>query len=438
MKRTLEEINSKIESGEANVFSAYEIKELIKNNETPSFEEVDVITCGTCGVMSGTAAIFNIKVAEAGVFKRAKNLELNGIPVTVGPCPNEWLGSVDLILSGTSKSLTNKNYGGGFLLRDIVEGKTINIKVETIDGEIIESSTYLDEMGTAQLIGSRMAFKNYTAFINPSNESVSSIFSAIPLEGNLSGLTFSGCGDLNPLQNDPVMNYIKSGCKILLNGAEGLVLANGTRSSGDKPNLMLTANIKEMDFKYLGGFKTGEGAEIFDTVAIPIPILNEEIYNNVLVKNSDIPLTVADIKGRHMPLDEITYADTWDGSEFRPIFDESSCIRCLECIVESICPTNAFKLNNEDKFESNSNNENSHELNGISVSKIDYDSCFGCGMCVHYCNSKSFNMNTGFVSLNINGNLYDVPIICRQSDRLRANKLSNKLKEMILNGTFKL
>ena len=37
-------------------------------------------------------------------------------------------------------------------------------------------------------------------------------------------------------------------------------------------------------------------------------------------------------------------------------------------------------------------------------------------------------------TVNINNN--EVPIICRQSDRLRANKLSNKLKKMILNKNF--
>lgn len=421
MERTIEEINSKIESGEANVFSAYELKELIKRDEAPSFEEVDVVTCGTCGVMSGTAAIFNITVAEAGVFKRAKYVELNGIPVTVGPCPNEWLGSVDVILSGTSKSINDSEYGGGFLLKDILEGKEISIKAESIDGDIIESSTNINEIGTAQLIGSRMAFKNYTAFINPSEGPVSSIFSAIPLEGNLSGLTFSGCGDLNPLQNDPNMNIITSGTKILLNGAEGLVLANGTRSSEEKPNLMLTGNLKEMDSSYIGGFKTGEGAEIFDTVAIPIPILNEEIYNNILIKNSDIPLTVADIRGRHMPITTISYSDVWDKSEFRPTFNDDSCLNCESCVVEEVCPTNAFVNVSDD-----------------NVAEINYDDCFGCGMCVHYCVANSFDMNAGFVNLNVEGNLHDIPIICRQSDRLRANKLSNNLKEMIIDGDFKL
>ena len=70
---------------------------------------------------------------------RAKNIYLNGVPANIGPCPNEWLGSVDLILHGTSKSLEDPSYGGGFLLKDILEGKDIDVKVEAINGDIIES-----------------------------------------------------------------------------------------------------------------------------------------------------------------------------------------------------------------------------------------------------------------------------------------------------------
>ena len=159
---------------------------------------MDVVTAGTCGVMSGTAAIFNFTVSEPGVFMRAKNIYLNGVPANIGPCPNEWLGSVDLILHGTSKSVEDSSYGGGFLLKDILEGKDIDVKVEAINGDIIESTTNIGEITRAQMIGTRMAFKNYTAFVNPSAEPVSSIFSAIPLEGNLKGLTFSGCGGFKP------------------------------------------------------------------------------------------------------------------------------------------------------------------------------------------------------------------------------------------------
>jgi hypothetical protein len=47
-------------------------------------------------------------------------------------------------------------------------------------------------------------------------------------------------------------------------------------------------------------------------------------------------------------------------------------------------------------------------------------------------------MDTGSVDLNINGNDVNVPIICRQSDRLRANKLSLTLKKMIEKREFRL
>ena len=127
-ERTIDQINKKIENNEANIYTAEEFKKLIKEDNAPDFEEVDVVTTGTCGVMSGTAAIFNFTVSKPGVFMRAKNIYLNGVPANIGPCPNEWLGSVDLILHGTSKSLEDPSYGGGFLLKDILEGKDIDIR----------------------------------------------------------------------------------------------------------------------------------------------------------------------------------------------------------------------------------------------------------------------------------------------------------------------
>lgn len=47
-------------------------------------------------------------------------------------------------------------------------------------------------------------------------------------------------------------------------------------------------------------------------------------------------------------------------------------------------------------------------------------------------------MNTGEVDLEINGKNVNIPIVCRQSDRLRGNKLSQKLKKLIESNEFKL
>ena len=245
--RTISQINQRIEDGEANIYTAEEFKKLIKKGDAPSFDEVDVVTCGTCGVMSGTAAILNFIVSDPGVFIRANEVYLNGVPAYAGPCPNEWLGSVDVILHGTAHSIYDESYGGGFLLKEILEGNPIDVRIESAEGKTIENTITRDDITRAQIIGARMAFKNYTAFTNPGSEEVKSIFAAIPLEGNLSGLTFSGCGDLNPLQNDIPHNVIKEGSKVLLNGAVGYVLGDGTRSSAEKPNLMLSADMNQMD-----------------------------------------------------------------------------------------------------------------------------------------------------------------------------------------------
>ena len=86
-KRSIAQINEKIDNGEANIYTAEEFKKLIKNGDAPSFEEVDVVTCGTCGVMSGTAAILNFIISEPGEFIRANEVYLNGVPA-YADCPN--------------------------------------------------------------------------------------------------------------------------------------------------------------------------------------------------------------------------------------------------------------------------------------------------------------------------------------------------------------
>ncbi|WP_461463596.1 methanogenesis marker 16 metalloprotein [Methanobrevibacter sp.] len=423
MPRTIEEINQKIQEGDVQVYSALDFKQAIKNDETIPFEEVDIVTCGTCGVMSGTSAIFNIIVDEPGSFKKAKRVFLNGIEAQVGPCPNEWLGSIDCILNGTAHSKDIEGYGGGFLIHDLLKGREIDIEVEDIDGKIIKSKTTLDEIVTAQMIGTRNAFKNYTAFVNPGDNPVSSIFYAKEMETGFDKISFSGCGDINPLQNDPNRIVINQGMNILLNGAEGLVLGQGTRSSNEKPNLMLSANIKEMDSHYVGGYKTGLGPEIYDSVAIPIPVLNEEIYNNLLVLNEDIPIPVSDIHGRHLPISQTDYAKLWDNHSKRPKYDEDKCIACVECFAEKYCPTNAIK----------------HMIKNNKIS-IEFNSseCFGCGVCAEYCVGNVFIMNTGSLTINHENTNHNLKITSRQSDKVRASDIINELNDKILSGDFKL
>ena len=412
--RSIHEINQKIRNGEATVLTAEEVSNLVREGKEPDFKDVDVVTTGTCGVMSGTAAILHVKVGEPGSFKKASEILLNGVPGFPGPCPNEWLGSVDLIVYGTAHSVYDKNYGGGFLFKDIVQGREIEIELKSIDGKVIKSTTSLDEMGTARMIGTRLAFKNYTAFVNPSKEPVNSIFHALNMEGPFKGLSFSGCGELNPLQNDPDMRVLKKGVRVLLSGSEGIVLGQGTRSSPEKPNLMISADMCHMDPYYLGGFRTAAGPEVFNSVAAAIPILNKDILHDTFITNRDIKLAVADIRGRHQVLGFTDYASVWDDITERPVYNPDTCENCDSCIVGERCPTGAYQDNLNEK------------------------DCFGCGICVYSCPYGAFEMQKVKISLKSNEDLVEVPVVCRQSDLKRARALAEELKRRVEKGEFSL
>lgn len=412
--RTLQDIKQKIAGGEATVLTAEEISDLVREGEEPEFEEVDVVTTGTCGIMSGTAAIFHIKVDEPGSFKKANEILLNGVPGFPGPCPNEWLGSVDLIVYGTSHSIYHDDYGGGFLFQDIVKGNEVEVEVESVSGDKLKTTVNMDDMGTAQMIGTRLAFKNYTAFVNPSMESVASIFNAVDMEGPFKGLSFSGCGELNPLQNDPHMRIIKGGAKVLLSGSEGMVLGQGTRSSNEKPNLMISADMHQMDPLYVGGFKTAAGPEVFNSVAAAIPILNEDILKDTFITNKKIKLPVADIRGRHQLLGFTDYASVWEDITERPVYDPEACRKCTECLVRERCPTGAFKID------------------------VNREICFGCGMCDYSCPYGAFQMKRGKIKFKVDKHMVEVPMVCRQSDIIRARKLAEELKKRVTHGSFDL
>ena len=202
----------------------------------------------------------------------------------------------------------------------------------------------------------------------------------------------------------------------MLNGAEGMVIDNGTRSTKEKPNLFLTANLKDMNSYYLGGYKTGLGSEIFNSVAIAIAVLDEDILNNLKVLNKDIALSVCDIRGRHLPIDTIDYS-VWDDVDLRPTTNPDNCFSCIPCLAELHCPVHAFK---KDKT-------------------IDTELCFGCGYCATVCPRGVPSINMGMITIeDENSKTHKIPVTCRQSDRLRGLKIAKDLKEALLDGSFKL
>ncbi len=412
-KRNLSEIKKKIQDGTAIVITVQELIDQISEGEKVQFEDVDVITTATKGLMSGIMGVFSFRLSPPKTLRKFTEVSINGILAYPGPCPNEYLGIVDLIVYGTAQSKTQENYCGGSLFRELVEGKKIEIVARSSEGEEIKKEMTLEDMQFAKLMGTRQAIKNYNAMINCETYKVDTIFSCQPFEPDKTQITFSGCGALNPFQNDPNFESFGVGSPILVNGSIGYLMGPGTRNYLEKPNMMTLAPMLGMRPEYMGAFKTSYGLEPICSIAAPIPILNEQIFNSVVKSDKDVQLTILSLVGREK-VGEITYGDVWDNN-FLMKFNSNACKKCDKCKILDICPTNAFIIEN-----------------GI-ISAIDRTRCFNCGTCVQLC-PDAFKLDLKTIEFERK----EIPIVLRQSDRHGAIKLAEQLKAMILKGNFPL
>lgn len=413
---SIAEVMKKAENGDAVVLTSQEVCDLARSGNQSELKDVDVVTTATRAVMSGTYAVLSFPVSRPGSFVRARRVWMNGVPAFVGPCPNEKLGVLDVIVYGTAHSQENENYGGGHLFRDLVERKSATIDVETAEGKAFQVEVNLDEMPHARLFGSRQAFKNYSAFVNPGELAVSTIFHAREFEPRCKGATFSGCGQINPVKNDPLLETIGVGTRILMNGAEGFVTGQGTRSCKERPNLAGFADMHLMQPEYMGGFITSAGPECVCSWAVPIPVATDKILKEIARRDGDIPLPVMDVNTRCC-IGQADYGQVWENVDVCVEFDPQSCKGCSTCAVEKACPMATVSYD------------------GTAVQR-DEKRCFHCGLCISSCPSGAFHGSLGSIRLD-SGNTI-IPVVLRQSDRFRALKLAENLKAAILDGTFKL
>ena len=403
---SIDNIQKKIDSGKARVYTASELKALVKEGRG---QDADVVTCGTFGIMSGTLAVLSFQVCGPDVFRKAETVTLNGVPCTPGPCPNESLGLIDCVVYGTSHR--DSRYGGGHLFRDIVAGEPIEARV-TSEGKEYVSTVTMDDMPTARIFLTRGGFKNYTCFVSEGPETRKTIFSGLPgFRGNLSMATVSGCGEINPVQNDPSLRYLRTGAPIMINGARGMLIGTGTRSTPQKPTLSAFADMHDMDPLLMGGFVTSAGPECITSIGAAIPVVDEQALKDLSVTDEETPMPLADVCNR-IPQEWGTYASVWKGTHMLEITELDDCSKCARCNADEKCPVEARP----------------------STRCPENDRCVRCGLCAETCVGKRFAADLG----HINFKNRQVPITLRQSDRKRGEMICEDLKKRVAEGGWNL
>lgn len=317
MTKTYEEINKKIENGEAVVVTAEEMINIVEQRGIKvAAEEIDVVTTGTFGAMCSSGAFLNFGHSDPPI--KFEHLWLNGVHAYHGNA------AVDCYIGVTRMNEKRPfEYGGGHVIEDLVSRKPIHLRgtsytTDCYPKEEVDTYFTIDEINQAILVNPRNAYQRYDCAVNSTNRTLYTYMGK--LLPNFGNATFSGAGCLNPLCNDPDYETIGIGTRIFLGGGIGYVIGEGTQHDPIKRlgSLFVKGDLKQMNAEYLKGVNFEKyGSSIYIGLGIPIPILNENIARKTAIKDEDIKTEIVDygIPRRDKPLiREINYKELKSGT----------------------------------------------------------------------------------------------------------------------------
>ncbi len=312
VRRTLEEINRKIEKGEVVVLRADEFSKLVKEvGPLQAAKEVDVVTTGTFSPMCSSGAFINFGHTVPTI--KAHRVWLNDVPAYAG------LAAVDIYIGATETKEDdplNKVfpgqflYGGGHVIHDLVAGKKILLRATAYGTHCyprksLEMEITIHDLVNAVLCNPRNAYQNYNVAINLGDKILYTYMGI--LKPNLGNANYATAGALSPLLKDPYLKTVGIGTRIFLGGAKGYVVWAGTQHKTEvkrtpkgvpiqpAATLMVLGNLKEMKPEWLiGTSHLGYGCSLAVGLGIPIPILNEQVAEWAGLSDEDLFAQVVD------------------------------------------------------------------------------------------------------------------------------------------------
>lgn len=336
VKKTVAEINRRIEQGKAVVLTAAEMVETVRRlGKVKAAKEVDVVTTGTFSPMCSSGMLFNF--GQEPPTLKAQKVRLNNVPAHAG------LAAVDAYIGCTElpkEDPLNKihpgrfKYGGAHVIEDLLRGKAVRLFCESYGTDCyprreLEKDVTLADLKYAQLFNPRNCYQNYNVAVNLTSRIIYTYMG--PLKPNARNANFATAGELSPLFNDPYLKTIGLGTRIFMGGGTGYVIGAGTQHD-PKPKrnergipisasgtLMVKGDLKGMNARYVRAVSIlGYGVSLAMGIGIPIPILNEDMAFFTGVSDADIEMPVKDYghdypNGIGRSLGLVTYAECRTG-----------------------------------------------------------------------------------------------------------------------------
>jgi len=312
VERTIAEINAKIRSGHAIVWTLAELKERLESlTVAEATQQVDVITTGTFEPMESSGAIINLGPTDPPL--KLRQCWLDGIPAYSG------IGAVDLYL-GAAQSVdlnpeggeadTLRERGGGHVIADLIAGKAIPLRAlghvtDCYPRASLETMISKDTINQFYLYNPRNLYQNFIVGVNGGDRPLYTYLG--PLQPQLGNAVYASSGALSPLLNDPYLRLVGIGTRIFLGGGIGYIAWEGTqhfplqkRLANDTPigpaaTLALIGDAKQMDpFWVRGCYFKNYGASLMLGVGIPLPVLDEEVIARCAIRDEDVVAPIID------------------------------------------------------------------------------------------------------------------------------------------------
>lgn len=324
MQKSVADINEKIKSGRAVVFTAEEIISVVEEKGVKkAFEEVDVVTTGTFGPMCSSGMFINFGHSSPPI--RMNKVWLNDVPAFAG------IAAVDAYMGATEQSeRQGMQYGGAHVIQEFIEGKDITLYAESYGTDCyprkeIKTTINKNNVNQAYLFNPRNCYQNYAAATNSTDRIMYTYMGT--LLPNFGNVTYSTSGELSPLLNDPEYRTIGIGTRIFLGGTQGYVAWEGTQHDpgqvrlengvpvGGAGTLALIGDAKKMSSRYIrAAIYEKYGVSMFVGVGIPIPILDEDMLMKTAIRNRDIQTVVVDKSGKEDLNLRVNYEQLRSGS----------------------------------------------------------------------------------------------------------------------------
>jgi len=417
-KKSIEEINQRIDDGNARVVTASEMTRIVAEiGADNAVHEVDVVTTGTFGAMCSSGVWMNFGHSEPPI--KMSRVWLNDVEAYTS------VAAVDAYLGATQVSKTRGiEYGGGHVIEDLVRGKPVHLHAEGVGTDCYPLRTLsvgiqLEETNQAIMSNPRNCYERYAVAANSSKQSLNTYMGKLLPE--LENATYSGAGELSPIINDPKFRTIGIGTRIFLGGAQGYIVGSGTQHNPRLgfSTLMVQGDLKRMSSEFLrGATLTDYGPTLYVGVGVPIPIINADVARSTGVSDSEILTSVLDysVQSRDRPtLARVSYEELRSGMievNGKDVRTSSlSSLKVAERIanhLRNLIMQRKFFLTQAVKFlslESTAFPMRAHikperaVMKAKTSSNLEYyvqrdeASCIHCGLCVPYCPSGVFQQD---------------------------------------------